>query len=300
MVATQGIRSQGVPCCQYIDDRHVGQRRPRSLEHTDTQIPGPSSFELAAAANHIAVCILTSLGYLLNLAKSVFVPVQHLVYLGLCCDSTLTAFSLPSDKIQKFAELREQILFEQCVSLVSIQKIIGKCISFSLVVPAAKLFAREMNLAVSRALKSKKFVKITGPLRKELEYWRFLDTWEGHMTWREEGHVSLSLALDASGSGWGGALLNSDGQVVQQVGDSWCETMRSSPIHVRETVALSRALRSLGDVVRNRRMDSLVDSSVLCGCWERQYASSHSMLEALKDLFLDDCGPQCGDLPAAR
>lgn len=98
--------------------------------------------------------------------------------------------------------------------LVSIQKIIGKCISFSLVVPVAKLFTKEMNLAVSRALKSKKFVKITCLLRKELEYWRFLDTWEGHMTWREEGHVSLSLASEASGPGWGGALLDSDGQVV--------------------------------------------------------------------------------------
>ena len=28
-----------------------------------------------------------------------------------------------------------------------------------------------------------------------------------------------------------------------------------------------------------------VTSSVLRGCWERQYASSHSMLEALKDIF---------------
>lgn len=100
------------------------------------------------------------------------------------------------------------------MSLVSIQKIIGKCVSFSLVVPAAKLFTREMNLAASRALKSNKSVKITGLLRKELEYWRFLDTWEGHMTWREEGHVSLSLASEASGSGWGEALLDSDGQVV--------------------------------------------------------------------------------------
>ena len=172
---------------------------------------------------------------------------------------------------------------------------------FLLVVPAAKLFTREMNLAVSRTLKSKTFVKIAGPLRKELECWRFLDTWEGHMTWREERHVSLSLASDASGSGWGGALLNNDGRVVQEVGDSWCETMLSCPIHVKETFALSRTLRSFGDVVRNLRVDVLVDSSVLRGCWERHYASSHSMLEALKNLFfLDDSGSQRGDLPAAR
>ena len=55
------------------------------------------------------------------------------------------------------------------------------------------------------------------------------------------------------------------------------------PIHVKETVALSRSLRSFGDVVRNGRVDVLVDSSVLHGCWERQYVSSHSVLEALKD-----------------
>lgn len=110
------------------------------------------------------------------------------------------------------------------------------------------------------------------------------------MAWREEGHGSLSLASDSSGLGWGGALLNSDGQVVREVGDSWCETMLSSPIHVRETVALSCTLRSFGDVVRNRHLDVLVDSSVLYGCWERQYASSHSKLEALKDLFWKTVG----------
>ena len=107
MVATQEIRNQGVPCCQYIDDRHLGQRRRQSLDQANAQISRQGDFELAAAANHVAVCILTSLGFFLNLAKSVFVPVQNLLYLGLCCDSTLTAFSLPSDKIQKFAELRE-------------------------------------------------------------------------------------------------------------------------------------------------------------------------------------------------
>ena len=105
------------------------------------------------------------------------------------------------------------------------------------------------------------------------------------MTSHEEGHVSFSLVSDASGSGWGGTPLNSDGQVIQEFGDSLCETMWSCPIHVKETVALSHTLWSLVDVVRDRRIDILVDSSVLHGCWKKQYASSHSMLEALKDLF---------------
>ncbi|KAJ7384821.1 hypothetical protein OS493_019498 [Desmophyllum pertusum] len=105
------------------------------------------------------------------------------------------------------------------------------------------------------------------------------------MTWREEKHVSLSLASDASGSGWGGALLNSDGHAVKEVGDLWSEPLLSCPIHVKETIALSRTLRALGDVVRDRRVYALVDSAVLLGCWERQYDSSHAILEALKYLF---------------
>ncbi|KAK3753769.1 hypothetical protein QZH41_003888 [Actinostola sp. cb2023] len=164
-------------------------------------------------------------------------------------------------------------------------KLIGKCISFSLVVPAAKLFTREMNIALSIALHSKKLVKIAGPLRMEIEYWRFLDTWEGHMTWREERHLVVSLASDASRFGWGGTLLDHRGHTVTEVGDSWCEPMLSRPIHVKETTALSRTLQALGDQVRNSRVDVLVDSTVLLNCWKRQYSRTHDMLEALKDLF---------------
>ena len=59
------------------------------------------------------------------------------------------------------------------------------------------------------------------------------------MTWREERHVSLSLASDASGFGWGGALLNNDGPVVQEIGDLWSEPILSYPIHVTAVRQLS-------------------------------------------------------------
>jgi hypothetical protein len=61
--------------------------------------------------------------------------------------------------------------------------------------------------------------------------------------------------------------------------------MRSEPIHVKETVALSRTLSALREVVRNNRVDILVDNRVLLDCWERQYSRSGNMLEALKELF---------------
>ena len=68
MVATHEIRNQGVPCCQYIDDRHLGQRRSQSFDQANAYSPMLSDFQLAVAANHVAVCTLTSLGYFLSLS----------------------------------------------------------------------------------------------------------------------------------------------------------------------------------------------------------------------------------------
>jgi hypothetical protein len=101
MVATQEIRAQGVLCCQYIDDRHLGQLLRLSHQALASQVlPVPGNFQLAELANHIAVRTLTSLGYFLNLDKSIFIPTQRLIYLGLVSDTTLMAFTLPHDKIQ--------------------------------------------------------------------------------------------------------------------------------------------------------------------------------------------------------
>ncbi|KAK3706546.1 hypothetical protein QZH41_013035 [Actinostola sp. cb2023] len=65
LAATHLIRSSGVPCSQYIDDRHVGQlRMPPDVKHA---IP---NFQLAEMAAFIACSTLISLGYFIGLHKS--------------------------------------------------------------------------------------------------------------------------------------------------------------------------------------------------------------------------------------
>lgn len=70
LLATSYIRTLGVPCSQYIDDRHAGQlmvlEKPTS--------PIWSDFELAQAAAFVLVSVLTSLSYTLALSKSSLVP----------------------------------------------------------------------------------------------------------------------------------------------------------------------------------------------------------------------------------
>jgi hypothetical protein len=103
------------------------------------------------------------------------------------------------------------------------------------------------------------------------------------MTWRDERHVTVSIASDVSG--WGGTLLGDGDSILQEVRYAWDEPMLPQPIHIRETVALSHTLLALADHMRNSCVDVRVDSRVLLDCWDRQYSRSYDMLVALKDLF---------------
>ena len=59
LAATCYVRSLGVPCSQYIDDRHNGQCKAASL----STAPSFSMFQLAEMAAYIACVTFISLGY---------------------------------------------------------------------------------------------------------------------------------------------------------------------------------------------------------------------------------------------
>ena len=75
----------------------------------------------------------------------------------------------------------------------------GKCISLMLAVPAAKLFTGERSIVISKASKTKGPIRVAGPLHDEILFWRFLDSWQGQMTWFDERHHTLQIVSDASG-----------------------------------------------------------------------------------------------------
>lgn len=66
LVATSYVRSLGVPCSQYIDDRHNGQLRLPPGELTP---PPYSGFQLAEMAAFIALSTFISLGCFIGIKK---------------------------------------------------------------------------------------------------------------------------------------------------------------------------------------------------------------------------------------
>ena len=171
--ATSYIRKNFlIPVHLYIDDRLVEEVRQPELE---------AGFNSALLASYIVCEVLTRLGYCINLEKTLFTPTQSVVFLGFIVDSVNRCFRLTESKKQKFIALREECLSKNCVSVLDLQKLAGRCISFMVAVPAAKLYSREMNNAISVGIRNNSKITISENLRNELLSWRFLDNWTGKL-----------------------------------------------------------------------------------------------------------------------
>ena len=72
----------------------------------------------------------------------------------------------------------------------------------------AKSFTRELNAAITKGLHSHKPILVRGALREEISHWLFLETWDDPLQWRDERHIQISVAMDASASGWGASILS--------------------------------------------------------------------------------------------
>ena len=254
---TSYIRKRfSIPMFLYIDDRLIEMIRKQQLI---------SGYQCASLANYVVCQILLRLGYCINLEKSVFVPTQEPIFLGFKVDSVNSCFRLTDEKKMKFSNLRDFCLSGSKVKVIDLQRLAGRCISFLLVVPGAKLYTREMNLAISVGLKSGGSVPLAVELREELEAWKFLDNWEGKLEWKRERHITLELFSDASKFKWGGLVHLPKGKV--EISDFWAKDLNLS-IMTLETKALLNVLLSVKEEVMRHRIDAYVDNKVLINAWE--------------------------------
>ena len=284
LVATNFFRSLNVPCLLYIDDRHNGQLQISLDKGVYADIPTPDERRFAAAksALFLVAYFFIQLGYFLGLAKSVLSPRMVVPYLGFLSDSARQVFHLIPEKKNKFLKLIREVLDAKTVTIKTLQRLVGKCVSFSLVVPGARLFTKEMNVAISKGHLSSKLIRVCGALREEISHWLFLETWDDPLPWRDERHVRVSVATDASNFAWGGSLIS---PVSADTSDYWTNEEQSWDIATKEATALERVLLAFQNQLRNSRVDALVDNQAVVQAWNNQSGKSGPLNKALKRLF---------------
>ena len=162
----------------YIDDRHTGeiQLSPKASGYASLSSDANRSFARACFTIFVVCYTLLDLSYFISLKKSHLVPKQVVAYPGFLVDSVHQAFLLIDEKKQKFLSLLRSVLSSPSTDLKTLQRLSGKCISFSLAVPGARLFLNDIYnvTAKSQRHSSSKPILVTGPLKHELDQWLFL------------------------------------------------------------------------------------------------------------------------------
>ena len=130
------------------------------------------------------------------------------------------------------------------------------------------LFIREMNNAISKALRTSRPIKLHEALREEISHWLSLRTWDDPLPWRDERHIRISLATDASASGWGGSVTLSDRTV--EASNYWTKEEQELDISTEKALALDKVLLSFSDSLKNAWVDGLVDNQSVVYSWQRQ------------------------------
>ena len=106
-MASNFLRSLGVPCILYIDDRHNGQLQVSLDKGQYDTVDSIDERNLAASKSAVFLLAfhLARLGYFLGLSKSMLIPQKVVPYLGFLIDSGSEVFRLIPEKKRKLLEL---------------------------------------------------------------------------------------------------------------------------------------------------------------------------------------------------
>jgi hypothetical protein len=186
----QKLRQGNVRILVYLDDFLLAHQDPVVL------------------SNHVKMTlnILQTLGWCVNLEKSVTTPRTSLTYLGICWNPWDNLKSLPEVKITSLEKKAQQILRTPRVTLKEIQSLVGLLNFASFVVPRGRLYHRNllMFLNTIRHHPSKKFA-LPQAVRVELKWWVQECR---HSTMLHLPPARHFLTTDASDLAWGAQLNN--------------------------------------------------------------------------------------------
>ena len=206
----------------------------------------------------LVIRLLESLGFIVNLEKSVLNPSQIMEYLGMVVNSINMSLSLPDLKVSYITTLC-QVLFKPKVSLREIFSLLGNLSWAIPSIPFAQMHYRDIQNCHIRQLHwaNKNFQKeivLSEDARKDLSWWILnLKSVNGKCFFSDA--PELEIYSDASLSGWGAFC---DGV---RTGGPWTKADKGKHINELEVMAAFFALKSFASLSRKIAIRIFIDNT---------------------------------------
>ena len=236
------LRSQGYLNVGYIDDSYLqgDSKTECSINILTTQ----NLFE--------------SLGFLINLEKSVLQPCQKLTFLGFILDSVNMKVFLTTEKAEKVILACQQLLNKNAASIREVAQVIGLLVSSLPAVQYGPLYYRSLEIDKNTALQQnygnyEATMTLSSESRDDISWWvTNLPTAFKHVT---TGNPAIEITTDASKLGWG-AFCN--GQSAQGM---WSPIEKQKHINELELLAAYFGLKSFLPLLKGKHVCIKSDNS---------------------------------------
>ena len=212
-----------------------------------------------AARLHLATAmnLLESLGFIINLKKSVLTPVQTIEFLGMSVDSVTLCLALPRDKVRSIRRECEGLIANPVTTVRQLAHLLGRLSSSIQAVFPAPLYYHYPQQAKIQALRSGGHCEsqffLNQEAIKELQRWaENLMAWNGRAIAQPD--PSMVIESDASKEGWG-AHCNG-----VSTGGLWSQSEQFLHINCLELLAGSFAIKCFAKDKTNIHIQLLMDN----------------------------------------
>ena len=187
---------------------------PTSMRHTPNYlsrrfVTGSSTKDQLLVDLSTAIWLLTSLGFLINIPKSITAPTCHLEFLGFIVDTDNMVISLPAHKLHCIQKEASHLLSLDRIPMRTLACFIGTLVATKPAVWTGPLHYRALQDMKIRSLRQHPHyqgsVSLSKEARVDLQWWcSELPSHCSAPIWKPE--ASTVIESDASKLGWGGSL----------------------------------------------------------------------------------------------
>ena len=198
--------------------------------------------------------LLSTLGFSINVKKSVTTPTKKLEHLGFIIDSEKMLVYLNKEKREKIEHWASLLKKSHSLKIRTVAKGIGIFVSCSPAVQHAPLYHKQLEIKKSRALAQNRGNFEANPKRISLR------------------NADVTLQTDASNLGWG-----AKGENTEAIGGKWAGEDKFQHINYLELKAALLGLQALYDNLRNCHILLQLDNMTAVS-YIKNMGGTHSLL----------------------
>ena len=271
------LHREGIRCSVYLDDFLIAAE----------------SHETSVAATQRVIELLNSLGLTINREKSVLLPTQRLLHLGLIFDTTQYKIYAPTEKLKALARTARHVLEldargELTVRVLS--RLTGVVISMMPAMRAACRRRHALSRCVQYGLRASNNnwdarVSLSRTARADTEFWASTAPRQHNGQPMQQRESTTVLTTDASEWGWGAILTLPDGREIS-IKAPWSPIDAARSSNWRESTAIQRAFNHFKRRLRHLRVLTIRSDNSTAISTLRRYGSRHKHLDlALSSLL---------------